>query len=671
MCAGNFSLKAWGMPVPGQVDSRGGDSAGLCRLAAAAIVGAALAAYAGGLRGPLLYDDAGSVANNPSIRHFGTALAPPSSGWPVSGRPVFNFSLALNYALSGLRTPSYHLLSLLIHLAAGLVLFGIVRRTLARMGFSELRALGVGWAAALLWTLHPLQTESVTYISQRAESLVGLCYFLTLYGFIRWVGAGEDGRGRRRVWAGVSVGACLLGMASKEVMITAPVLVLLYDRVFVARSWRGLAQRKVYYGALAASWIVLALLMARGGGRGGTVGFGVAIAWWAYGLTQFRAVAHYLRLCFWPHPLLFAYGLTLGGPPAEIVLDAIVVLGLAAASLGSALRGSRLGFLGAWFFIILSPTSSIVPVATELIAEHRAYLSLAAVAVLVVWGADQLRERLALRWGTRRALVTGGALALVALTAGAEGMATHRRTQAYASVLALWGDTVADSPDDAGARNNYGNALAEAGRLEEAMAQYRAALRLVPGYDQAHLNLGNTLVKLGREEESLPHFRAALQVTPDDAGIRYALGSALAKLGRRAEARAEFKQALRGRAASALVWYLLGNALLDDGQLEAAEGAYAAAIRLRPDYADALVNHAGILAQLNQGPAAIAEFQAALRLQPGAADVHNNLGGLLAEAGRLAEAQKEFEAALALQPDYREARDNLLRVKAMDLAAPR
>ena len=84
------------MPVPGQVDSRGGDSAGLCRLAAAAIVGAALAAYAGGLRGPLLYDDAGSVANNPSIRHFGTALAPPSSGWPVSGRPVFNFSLALN-----------------------------------------------------------------------------------------------------------------------------------------------------------------------------------------------------------------------------------------------------------------------------------------------------------------------------------------------------------------------------------------------------------------------------------------------------------------------------------------------------------------------------------------------------------------------------------------------
>ena len=187
-------------------------------LGAAIIVLAGLAAYSNSLSGPFVLDDVGSIVDNPTIRHLGAwpgAFAPPGgSGLTVEGRPMLNLSLALNHAISGTNVGSYHALNLLIHLLAGLILFGVVRRTLLRWsalsptrllangvakrvgdppspGFGGLRnALDptlIAFAIALLWTVHPLQTESVTYVVQRAESLMGLFYLLTVYGFIRSV----------------------------------------------------------------------------------------------------------------------------------------------------------------------------------------------------------------------------------------------------------------------------------------------------------------------------------------------------------------------------------------------------------------------------------------------------------------------------------------------------
>ncbi|HEY3756875.1 MAG TPA: tetratricopeptide repeat protein [Opitutaceae bacterium] len=666
----------------------------LTAVAAGSIALAVGLAYGNALHGPFLYDDEGSVLRNPSLQHWLTALRPPAGGWPTSGRPVFNLSLALNYALSGLKTDSYHVLSILIHLAAAWLLFGLVRRTLSRIGYEENRATGVSWAVALIWAVHPLLTEAVTYISQRSESLMGLFFLLTLYAFEKGsrVGTRQTAQGpSAQIWLTVSVVACALGMASKEVMVTVPVIVLLYDRVFVARTWRGVMERKGYYLALAATWIELAALMHEAGTRGGTAGFGTAIPWWAYAMTQFRGIADYLRLAIWPHPLLFSYGLTLGGPPAEVAIAGVVVLALAVTSLGAACRGSKVGFLGAWFFVILSPTSTVVPIATELIAEHRMYLSLAAVVALVVCvcerrvravaggadpggcgvesgtagvGAPGYSASVALR--RQKYPGTRGLLIAVLVVAVAEVVATRIRNRAYNSVLTLWGDTVAASPDDAGARNNYGNALAEAGQLDAAAEQFEAALRLVPDYDDPHFNLANTLVKLGRPDAAISHYQAALRVRPDDARLRYGLGSALHKTGHDAEALREYQKALAGESDASFVWYDLGNALLELGQLPDAKTAFAHALRIKPDYPDALVNYAGVLAQTGDTAGAIAGFQAVLKLEPNAADVRNNLGGLFAESGRLAEAEEQFKAALAINPDYREARDNLARVQAME-----
>ena len=176
---------------------------------AGAIAAAAGLAYGRTFRAPLIFDDASSISGNPTLRHLAAAVWPPA-GATVSGRPVLNLSLALDYAVSGTAVWSYHATNLLIHVLAGLTLFGIVRRTLGRRAAAS--APQVAFCAALLWTLHPLLTESVTYVVQRAESLMGLFYLLTLYGVIR--GAASEGPGGRR-WYALSLCACLAGMGTK------------------------------------------------------------------------------------------------------------------------------------------------------------------------------------------------------------------------------------------------------------------------------------------------------------------------------------------------------------------------------------------------------------------------------------------------------------------------
>lgn len=236
-------------------------------LLCAAIVGATAAAYWRGLGGPFLYDDVDSILGNATLRHLSSALRPPP-GLTVSGRPVLNLSFALNYAVSGTAVWSYHALNMAIHACGALLLLGLVRRTLVSLPHGAPRAAGpagMAFAIALVWALHPLQTESVAYVVQRAESLMGFFYLLTLYAFVRWM---EPGRGSG-AWAGISVAACLLGMGTKEVMATAPLMVFLYDRTFVAGSFReAWRARKALYLSYAACWLPLAYLVGGTGGRG-------------------------------------------------------------------------------------------------------------------------------------------------------------------------------------------------------------------------------------------------------------------------------------------------------------------------------------------------------------------------------------------------------------------
>jgi len=613
-------------------------------LAGAVIALAALAAYHHTFAVPFVFDDEQSIVHNPSIRSLTTALQPPGGwGFTVSGRPVLNLSLALNHAISGTGVWSYHAFNLLIHVAAGLALFGLVRRTLHQPIMAQTfagREWPVALAVALLWTLHPLQTESVTYVIQRAESLIGLCYIFTLYAVLRAATAPGT-----RTWPVVAVAACALGMATKEVMVTAPVVAVLFDRTFLAGSLRAAwAQRRGLYLALGATWLLLGwLVLSAGGDRGGTYALTPA-AFASYWLTQFEAITRYLWLAVWPSPLIFEYGVTRGVRWTEALPYAVPVVALGTATLWALVRRPVAGFLGATFFLVLAPTS-LMPGVTQTIVEHRMYVPLAAImALLVGWGVS---------WAGRRALHVCAVLAVVA------GGLTVARNRDYRDEFTLWQDTVAKRPSSAKAQNNLGRLHYQRGEYAEALRRYELAREHEPESAQTHYNRGLTLEALGRPAEAIAAFAEAERILPYFGQAQWRRAVLLLQAGRAEEAIAPAQAAAARLVEPAEAYFTLGQALAETGRIPAAMEAYAAAVRHRDDHGEARLNLGILLAQAGRLTEARAQLEEAARLRPRLPEASANLGIVLAEGGDLAAAVASYERALALRPDYPVAHYNL------------
>ncbi len=325
---------------------------------------------------------------------------------------------------------------------------------------------------------------------------MGMFYLLTLYCFIRGASVeGSGGRGQGSglrtgsssfvlppvAWSVGSVIACLLGMASKEVMVSAPLTVLLYDRTFCTGSFREACRRRYgLYLALAGTWLLLGWLVISTGGRGGTAGFASHFfTWWSYLLTQPGVITHYLRLSLWPSALCLDYDWPAAQTASEVLYPGLLVVGLLGLTAWALVKRPAWGFLGAWFFMILAPTSSFVPI-SDAAFEHRMYLSLAAVTTaLVVGGA------LAGRWLVHRGKITrpvsqviGGCL--VTFTAFVLGILTFQRNLDYRSDVSIWEDTLAKAPANTRAHAYYSWALADCGRFDEAIAHYQKTFEIAP-----------------------------------------------------------------------------------------------------------------------------------------------------------------------------------------------
>jgi tetratricopeptide (TPR) repeat protein len=546
------------------------------------VLATGIAAYQGCLHNEFVFDDLPYIAENRSIRSPRLVREILTE----STRPVIMLSFAANHALGGLDPWGYRLLNLGIHLVAALLLYGVVRRSLEAQAPSWRPA--AAWAAgavAMLWAAHPLQTQAVSYVWQRCESLMGMFYLLTLYCVIR-----SDASAHARRWSAAAVISCALGMASKEVMVTAPVMVLLYDRIFLAGSWKEVARRRRgLYAGLAASWLLLAILMARA-----ITPTGIWKATWiagyevlspvSYLLTQASVILHYLRLAVWPDRLCLDYRSV--WPIAHSVGEAwpalLAVGGVLLLTAWACWRRPALGFLGIWFFLILAPTSSFVPL-QDLVVEHRMYLPLAAVITLSVLASVALLERVPwrrrwLEWGA-----AGFALGLVAVLAAL----TAQRNLDYRSSLSIWQDTVAKAPDNPRARHGLGLALEKRGRSQAAMRQYQEALRLRPSYLEAHNSLGLALSGRGRSLEAIDHFEAALRIDPRFLEARNNLGIALDRMGRFEEAIAHYAEALRIAPNSPDVHNNLGISLARSGRREEAIAQFREALRSDPDFAPA------------------------------------------------------------------------------------
>jgi protein O-mannosyl-transferase len=620
---------------------------------AAIIVAAVALAYANSGRGPFVYDDIAAITENASIRRLGAATWLPPPGTTVAGRPVVNATLAINYALGGDAPFGYHVFNAGIHALAALVLFGVVGRTLASARMRPRFEPGVQTTAlitASVWALHPLQTEAVTYVVQRAESLVTLCYLFTLYALIRTVGCAQTARRRAAGgWEIAAVVACGVGMATKEVMATAPVLVLAYDRLFLASSFRELwrNRRRMYVG-LGLTWLVLFMVVQSAGDRAGTAGFSAGADPLRYAASQAGAILHYLRLIAWPNPLVFDYGPFVAAPWRSALLPIAALVGLLGLA-GWAFRRAPAGaFAVAAFFVVLAPTSSLLPIVTEPMAEHRLYLPSAALIALAVAGTYRL--------GKSRAIV---ALACAAVVFGT---LTARRNRVYRSERELWTATVAARPGNPRAHYCRALTLLSEGERAAGEAELRQALALAPKYVAARHRLAQLLTEAGRNAEAAAELQVILRDHPDDFVAHSGLGLLAFHAGEVSAAAEHFREALRAQPNSAVAHNNLGGALYELGRYSETATECEAALRIDPTYAEAAYNLANALARQGDASAARVRYEQALRLRSDYPEAHANLGAVLVQLGDRTDAIEHFREALRLRPDFEFARQNLARL---------
>jgi tetratricopeptide (TPR) repeat protein len=338
------------------------------------------------------------------------------------------------------------------------------------------------------------------------------------------------------LWSAAAVAACLAGMATKEVMAVAPLLVLLYDRAFLAGSFaQALRRRWKLYAALAATWVLLVYVVAGSGSRPGTGGAVADVTPLQYAGTQFKAVLGYIGQSFWPGELVFEYGEPKAQSAAAIAPCAVIVGLLLAATAVAMVRWKAWGFLGAWFFMILAPTSTIIRL-SQARAEHRMYLPLAALAVAGVLAAyllgSILLRRVAKDESARRRVGLGlWSFAAVAIPLTL-GYLTLQRNGDYRSEFSIWNDTVGKCPDNARALEALGIELGKRDRPLEAISDFNRAIQLRSGFAKTYANRGAVYQQLGRFEEAIRDFDKAIGLDGNFASAYANRGVAYGGLGR-------------------------------------------------------------------------------------------------------------------------------------------
>jgi tetratricopeptide (TPR) repeat protein len=644
-------------------------------IASILVLGAAIwLVYGRSLHAPFIFDDELTIETNPSIVRLWPPIGSsqergplnPPKELPTSGRPLVNLSVAVNYYFGGENPVGYRVLNIVLHWLSAVVLLGIVRITL-RLPFFDGRfddstADLLALTTALWWAVHPLQTETVVYITQRTELMVGFFYLATLYASLRyWTAELPAARKRWLVIAGL---ACMAGMACKEVMVSAPLVVLLFEWTFIAGSFRNAMKTSWrLYLALALGWILLFALNYPSP-RGATAGLHLGIWPIAYWLTQTKVLLMYLKLVVWPWPLAIHYSFPYLNNLGEAWpwLAPAVILGVVMVVL--AWWRNSIGFVGVATVLILSPTM-IVPIITEVAAERRMYLPLAAITPVMVVGIYGLlvRARRALgatrvvrasSSGRRKEMAVVGVVVAIVL-----GIVSIRRLAAYDSVLILWQDAAAVQPSDPVVLNNVGMALLRTDRYEDARQQFERVLELSPHWLVAQRNFADTFAAAGQFSEAAEHFQEVLKEHPDDAQSWNSLGRSLLRIGRYEEAVAAFQRAIRCNPDYGDAYNNLGNELSRERRYAEALPIYEEAIRSNPGLANAHYNLGLVMAILGRGPEAIEQWQITLRLSPNFAEAHSNLGTALNNLGRPEEAVTHYQQAIKLRPQLYSAQENL------------
>ena len=514
-------------------------------LSLAALPVAVLSLYLPVVDAPFVFDDATSVQLNPTIHH----LWPPGEAF-AGNRPLLNYSYALSYSVGAGTARGHRLGNVFLHLANVLLVYVWLRLTFRRPRFQR-RGGDAHWMAfgvALLFAVHPLHTEVVTYISGRSEALAAT-FVLSAMLCVAWALRSHPWTPPALAARMLAAGALVLAVLSKESAAVAPLLLLAYDSLASERSVvRVLREEWPFYGFCAFALALLALLLVRNPDYANTAGFGFAANPWGIGAleylyTQPGVVLRYVRLLVLPLGQAFDYDWPIATVP-EAVIPPALALGLAAALALVLRRRAPLYALAiVWFFVTLAPTSSLLPIA-DVIAERRVYLPSVGAFLLLVLAAADLGRWCAARGVAVRRLHITAAVALI-MAVGASAALTWRRNWVWQDPLRLWQDSARAAPDNPRVRTNIGARQLERGNLDQARLEleHAAALvrtgrsRLATPRQAAYIEtyLAVVYLKLMQLDRAAASYRAAVELGADTylplQQTLHQVGDALRKLG--------------------------------------------------------------------------------------------------------------------------------------------
>ncbi len=618
------------------------------------LVALIVTAYEPALKGGFVWDDDAHISENATLHD----LHGLRDIWLQPGATMQYYPLTFTffwggYQLWGLNPLGYHLLNVLMHAVAALLLW----RPLTRLGVPG------AFAGACLFALHPVNVMSVAWMTELKNTLSASLALGSVLAYLRFAGidtpelcpAGERGaEARRWRWYAFSLGLFALAMLAKTAVGFLPVTLalILWWKKDGAR-WQDalpLAPFALLVAAMGAMTIFVERL------HGGDVGHAYVMSFAERAIVSGRSFWFYLGKLAVPYPLAFLYRRwTIDARDALQYLPLLAAIGSGAALFTARARIGKGAFVAMAHFYLATSSALIFFVVTyftrySFVSDHWQYFGMTGVAAIAGAGLARLSGP-----SPRKLREVIAAVVLVA----ACWILTWRRAAVYEDVEALWRDTLAKTPGAWMAHNNLGVVLMRRGAVQEAIGEYSEALRLEPGLVEAHLNLGNLLVGARRIDEAFEHYHEALRLDPGSAEAYFDLGRLLADQGRSDEALAQYREALRIRPDYAEAHNSLGVALIRAGRREDAVKSFESALRFKPDDVDAHVNLGMVLAGAGLLDAAVEQYTLALRMQPDHAEAHYNLGRALASQGRTTEAIEQFEEALRVEPGLALAANSL------------
>ncbi|MGI8820106.1 MAG: tetratricopeptide repeat protein [Chthoniobacterales bacterium] len=633
------------------------------------LIAATIAAYQLVWRAGYIWDDDVYVTANPLLtapdgfRRIWLSLDSPSQYFPL----VYSL-FRLEHALWGFHPAGYHWVNILLHATNAVLLWRLLR----------LLRLPGAWLAAALFAVHPVQVESVAWITELKNVLMGFFFLLTLWCWARFFK--KDTRARSAYY----VAALLfyaLALFSKTTACTLPAALLLMlwlkrKPITLAR-WAQVAPFIIMGGAMGALTIWWERF------HQGTQGQAFAVPIPERILIASRALWFYLAKLVWPDALSFSYPRwhVSPGNPADYLWIGLTIVAVLAVWLLRRYTGRSAETALLFFAATLSPVLGFIMLYTfryTWVADHYQYLACIGPLALFAAGVELASARLGRVGPAVLAVVAAGLILSL-------GVRTWRQGAIYADAETLWRATIASNPEsglahnslgvliagkgpvedeeaefrkaieidpnDAEAHNNLGQVLTRRGLGEEAVAEYDKALSLYPDFPKARGNLATLLLQLGRNGEALGHLQAVLALDPQNAALQDSLGNLLATMQKPDEALEHWKRALELEPKNATRQAAVGRALATAGQLAESLPYLRAAAELAPADAEAHFNYGAALSLLGRFSEAIPEFREAVRLQPGLTAAHLQLANAYTQGDRFQEAATQLEQLLQLQPN--------------------